>query len=107
MRFIYFLQADGAAAPATGGNWSFLIMMVAIFAVMWFLMIRPQQKKQKEMQNMRSNLKKGDKVVTIGGVYGIIYDVKDNCFIVEIDNNVKIKVDKSSVNKDMSDVPAK
>lgn len=106
MRFFYLLQAD-SAAPAAGGNWSFLIMMVAIFAVMWFLMIRPQQKKQKEMQNMRNNLKKGDKVITLGGIYGIVYDVKETYFIIEIDNNVKIKVDKSSINKDMTDVPAK
>ncbi|MBQ4022164.1 MAG: preprotein translocase subunit YajC, partial [Bacteroidales bacterium] len=65
--------------------------------------IRPQQKKQKEIEKFRQGLKKGDKVVTIGGIYGTVVEVKDNTLFLEIDQNVKIKVDKASVVKDFSD----
>ena len=62
-----FLQAGG------GGDYSFLIMMVAIFAIMYFFMIRPQNKKQKEIANFRKNLEVGQEVITAGGIYGKIY----------------------------------
>lgn len=81
----------------------FLLMIVLIFVVMWLFMIRPQQKKQKEVEKFRQGLKKGDKVVTIGGIYGTVVEVKDNTLFLEIDQNVKIKVDKASVVKDFSD----
>lgn len=92
---------------AAGGNWSFLIMMFLIFVVMWFFMIRPQQKKQKELNQFRNSLQKGDKIVTIGGIYGVVCEVKDAYVLVEVDNNVKLRVDKSAIVKDMSDIPAK
>lgn len=91
------------AQQAQGSNWSFLIMIVLIFLVMWLFMIRPQQKKQKELDKFRNELKKGDKVVTIGGIYGTVTEVKDKVVFIEIDNNVKIKVDKASLVKDFSD----
>lgn len=103
MNFLVFLQAEGA--QATGGNWSFLVVMLLIFVVMWFFMIRPQQKKQKEIVQFRNSIQKGDRVVTIGGIYGTVVEVKDNVLFLEIDHNVKIKVDKSSVVKDTSDIP--
>lgn len=81
----------------------FLLMIVLIFVVMWLFMIRPQQKKQKEIEQFRQGLKKGDKVVTIGGIYGTVVEVKDKTLILEIDQNVKIKVDKSSVVNDFTD----
>lgn len=93
--------------PAAGSNWSFLIMMLLIFVVMWFFMIRPQQKKQKELAQFRNALKKGDKVVTIGGIYGVVAEVKEQYVIVEVDNNVKLRVDKSAIVKDITDVPAR
>ena len=102
MNLLVFLQA---AQPAAGGNWSFLLIMVLIFVVMWFFMIRPQQKKQKEIAQFRNSIQKGDKVITIGGIYGTVVEVKDNVLFLEIDHNVKIKVDKSSVVKDTSDIP--
>lgn len=98
------LQQQPAAA---GGNWSFLIMMLLIFVVMWFFMIRPQQKKQKELAQFRNSLKKGDKVVTIGGIYGVVAEVKEQYVIVEVDSNVKLRVDKSAIVKDITDVPAR
>jgi preprotein translocase subunit YajC len=102
MNFMVFLQqsAEGGAA-----NWSFLVMMGLIFVVMYFFMIRPQQKKQKELANFRNSLSKGDKVVTIGGIYGTISEVREKDVILEIDNGVKIRVDKSAVIKDIADLP--
>ena len=71
-----FLQAQaGGQAQQGGGGFTFIIMMVAIFAIMYFLMIRPQQKKQKELQAFRNSLKKGDKVVTAGGIFGTVDEI--------------------------------
>ncbi len=79
------------------------VMMIAIIVVMWFFMIRPQRKQQKELQKFRDGLKKGDKIVTIGGIYGTVQEVKEKTLLIEIDNSVKIKVDKNSVVKDFSE----
>ena len=101
-----FLTITLQAQPAQqgGGGLSLIIMMVAIFAIMYFLMIRPQQKKQKELQRFRNELQKGDKVVTIGGIYGTIDEINGNYVMMRIDTNVRIKVAKSSIVKDFSDV---
>ena len=101
-----FLQ-EPAAQPAAGGNMSFLIMMLLIFVVMYFFMIRPQQKKQKEIAKFRNELKKGDKIVTIGGIYGTVDEIREKYVIIVVDGDVKLRVDKSAIVKDMSDVPAK
>ena len=95
---LIFLQAATAANGASqqGGGWSFWIMMIAIFVVMYFFMIRPQQKKQKELQKQRDALKKGDKVITAGGIYGNIKEVQESTFLIEISKDVTIKVDKGS-----------
>ena len=93
-----------AAQAQGGGQWSFLIMMLLIFVVMYFFMIRPQQKRQKELNKFRESLKRGDKVITLGGIYGTVTEVKETTLLVEIDSNVKIKVDKSSVVKDVTDI---
>jgi len=95
-----FLQAQGGAQ---GGGLTMLLMLALIFVVMWLFMIRPQQKRQKELNNFRNNLSKGDKVVTVGGIYGTIVEVNDNKVLLEIDKDVKIKVDKASLVKDFSD----
>ena len=105
MNTFFVLQA--AAGQQAGSKWSFLLMMVAIFGVMYFFMIRPQQKKQKEIEKFRNSLKKGDKVVTIGGIYGTVAEIKEKYVLVEVDANVKLRIDKSAIVKDMSDVPAK
>ena len=94
------------APAAGGGSASFLIMMVLIFAVMYFFMIRPQQKRQKELVKFRSALEKGHKIVTAGGIYGTIREVKEQYVLVEVDNNVTIRVDKNMVMKDPSDLAA-
>ena len=70
-------------------------------------MIRPQMKKQKELTNYRNAIARGDKVITTGGIYGKVVDVTDNVVTVEIANDVKIRVDKSAILKDPSDVQAR
>jgi len=92
------LQAAGAA-PQSGGA-SMWIMLILLFLVMWLFMIRPQRKQQKELQKFREGLKKGDKIVTAGGIYGTVVEVKEKSLLIEIDSNVKIRVDKNSVVKD-------
>ena len=72
-------------------------MMVLIFVVFYFFMIRPQSKRQKEIKKQREAMKPGDSVVTSGGVYGKVKDIKETTVIVEIADNVRIKVDKNSV----------
>ncbi|MEE0921649.1 MAG: preprotein translocase subunit YajC [Paludibacteraceae bacterium] len=72
-------------------------MMILIFVVFYFFMIRPQQKKQKELQKQREALKKGDKVITAGGIYGIIKEVQDTTFLIEVSKDTTLKVDKGSV----------
>lgn len=84
-------------AAQSDGGWSFIIMMVVIFAIMWFFMIRPQKKQQKEIQNFRRALKAGDEVITAGGIYGKIKKVNDNDIELEVSPNVKIRVAMSSV----------
>ena len=85
------------------GGYGTIIMIVLIFAVMWFFMIRPQRKQQKELQNFRDSLAKGDKVVTIGGIYGTVAEVKEDSVLIEVDNGVKIRVNKQALVKDFSD----
>jgi preprotein translocase subunit YajC len=88
-----------AAAPAAGGasSYSGILMMVLIFVVFYFFMIRPQSKKQKEIKKQREAMQVGDKVVTSGGIYGKVKELKDTTIIIEIAENVRIKVDKNSV----------
>lgn len=95
--------AAGAGNPA-GSSWTMWIMLILIFVVMWLFMIRPQRKQQKELQKFRDGLQKGDKIVTIGGIYGTVAEVKEKTLLIEVDSNVKIKVDKNSVVKDFSAV---
>jgi len=103
--FKLLLQAE--PAQGMGGSWSFILMMGAIFVVMYFFMIRPQQKRQKELRAFQSALQKGTKVVISGGIYGKIVEVNETSAFVEVDNNVKLKVDKGSIVRDPSDVPAR
>ncbi|MBQ4280083.1 MAG: preprotein translocase subunit YajC [Rikenellaceae bacterium] len=100
------LQGGGASAGA-GGSMQFLIMMVLIFGVMYFFMIRPQQKRQKELVKFRNALEKGQKVVTAGGIYGTIKEVKEGYVLLEVDNNVNIRIDKAMIMRDPSDNVAK
>ena len=86
-----------------GSPWTMWIMLALIFGVMYFFMIRPQKKQQKELQKFRDSLQKGDKVVTIGGIYGTVVEVKDATVLVEVDNGVKVRFSKQALIKDFSD----
>lgn len=91
---------------AAGGSWSGMIMIIAMIAIFYFFMIRPQQKKQKEIRKAREAMQSGDKVVTAGGIYGRIKEVKETTFIVEIASGVTIKIDKGSVYPTVEDAVA-
>ena len=84
---------------AGNSGMSMLLMMVFILAIMWIFMIRPQQKKQKEIQNFRNAITVGTNVVTAGGIYGVVkqIDEVDNALMIEVANGVRIKVDRNSV----------
>lgn len=92
------------AAGAQGGGMGMLIMMIAIFVIMWLFMIRPQQKKQKEIRKFQNSLTEGTKVVTGGGVYGTAkrVDLTTNTVEVEIARGVVVVVDKNYVFADLS-----
>jgi preprotein translocase subunit YajC len=79
----------------------FLLLIIVVF---YFFMIRPQMKKQKDLKSYRENLNKGDKVVTTGGIYGKLLDIKDQTVTVEIADNVRIKIDKNAILKDNTDL---
>lgn len=100
-------QIISAAQAAQGGGMSMIIMMVAIFAIMWLFMIRPQQKKQKEIRNFQNQLTEGTQVVTGGGIYGTVksIDLAKNTVDVKIARDVVITVDKSYVFKDVANTP--
>lgn len=93
-----------AQAQSQGGGMSFLVLMIAIFAIMWLFMIRPQQKKQKEIRNFQNTLQEGAKVVTGGGIYGEVkkIDLEKNIVDVEIAKGVVIRVDKGYVFADIT-----
>ena len=98
MNSALLLQAAGGA----GGNFGFIFIMIAIFVVMWFFMIRPQQKKQKEVQKFQNAIQIGAQVVTGDGIYGTVknIDLAANVVEVEIAKGVTIRVDKGSVFRD-------
>ena len=89
-------QQGGSALPT-------ILMFGAIILVMWLFMIRPQRKQQKELQEFRNALKKGDKVVTVGGIYGEILEVNEKTALIRVDGDVKLRVDKQGLVKDYSD----
>ena len=97
------LQAQAPAAPAGGSSWSMWVMLALIFVVMWLFMIRPQRKEQKKLEEFRKSLKKGDKVVTAGGIYGVVDEIKEKSVLIKVDGEVKLRVDKNSLVKDFSD----
>ena len=100
---ISLLQAAAGAAPQAGmANWSFWVMIVAMIAIMYFFMWRPESKRRKEMQKFRDGLKKGDKIVTAGGIYGVVKEIKETTILIEVDGNVTLRVDKNMVVADAS-----
>lgn len=89
--------ADVAAQQAPAGSGSFWIMIIAMIAVMYFFMWRPESKRRKQMENFRKGLKKGDKVITAGGIYGTVKEVHETSLLIEVDSNVTLRIDKNMV----------
>ena len=85
------------AQAQQGSGWTSIIMMAAVVLIFWLFMIRPQQKRQKEVQQKRDALTTGDRIVTSGGLFGVIRDIKEKEFVVEIADGVRVRVDKGSV----------
>lgn len=102
----YLLMAQPAQGGAQPNPLLSFLPFILIIVVFYFFMIRPQMKRQKEVAAFRNSLQKGDKVVTTGGIYGKILEIKDNYILLQIDDNVKIRVDKNAIVKDSSDVQA-
>lgn len=86
-----------AAGNSTGQMLSTLVTFGLVFVIFYFLIIRPQNKKQKEAQKMIAGVKKGDKVVTIGGVHGIVHAVKDSTVVIKVDDDARIEFSKSAI----------
>ena len=95
------------AAAQQGGIISMVLPIALIFVIFYVFIIRPQNKKQKETQKMIDALKKGDKVVTIGGIHGVISSVKDQTVIVKVDDDAKIEFTRSAIASVIVDKPAK
>jgi preprotein translocase subunit YajC len=89
-------------APAGGGAMQQLIMILMIVVIFYFFMMRPQMKKAKEERAFKDRVNKGDKIVTIGGVHGKVVEVNDTTFMIEIADNVRVKVEKSAVSAEAS-----
>ena len=89
--------ADAPAQQAPAAGASFWIMIIAMIAVMYFFMWRPETKRRKQMENFRKGMKKGDKIITAGGIYGAIKEVHDTYLLIEVDSNVTLRIDKNMV----------
>ena len=109
MKYLFLILMGGGAAPVADPGapqpsaLPTILMFGAIILVMWLFMIRPQRKQQKELQSFRDGLKKGDKVVTVGGIYGEIVEVNERTALIRVDGDVKLRVDKQGLVKDYSE----
>ncbi|MCW8823821.1 MAG: preprotein translocase subunit YajC [Ignavibacteriaceae bacterium] len=95
MELLFAMAPQGGEGG--GSLISTLIMFGAIFLIFYFMIIRPQQKRAKEKANLLSNLEKGDKVVTNGGIYGVISGLEEKTALLQVSDNVKIKIDRSAI----------
>ncbi len=97
MMFLFLAQAHPAAPSSPGGGIGFFIPFIFIFVIMYFVLFRPQKKRQQEQQRLIASLKTGDRVVTNAGIHGLIANVKEATVIVKVADNVKIEMEKSAV----------
>ena len=95
MNLIVFGQGGGG--PGAPMDFSFILIMMAMFAVFYFIWIRPQRKKQQELKTMIEALKKGDRVMTNGGIFGTVQGIKDTIVVLKIAEEVKIEIVKSAI----------
>ena len=92
-----FTMLQAAAQQPQGAGWSFWIMIAAMILIMWLFMWRPESKRRKQMQEFLANLKKGDKVITAGGIHAVVKEVKETTLLIEVDSNVTLRVEKNMV----------
>lgn len=97
MNFLLAMTPPPDGQGGGGGMISTLIMFGAIFAIFYFMIIRPQQKRQKEHQKMLDSLQKGDKVIMTGGIHGTVAGIEDKTVLIDVGNNVKIKFERSAI----------
>jgi preprotein translocase subunit YajC len=97
------VAGDAATGSLASSIWPMLIFIVVLFGLMYFVLIRPQRRRQTEHQNMLTELRKGTKVITAGGIYGQIESVSDDSFVLRIDSGATIRIAKSSVVTRQSD----
>jgi len=88
------LPAEGAEG---GFDWTIILFLIAIFALMYFVLIRPQRKRQKEHEHLVSELRRGDKVITAGGIYGVIESTSEDSVVIKVESGMMIRVARSSV----------
>ncbi|WP_462353474.1 preprotein translocase subunit YajC [Alistipes timonensis] len=102
---INFLQAAPIEPqPGFMQQYSFIIMIGLMVLVLWLFMWRPESKRRKQMQEFRNSLKKGDKIITAGGIYGVVKEIKESTLLIEVDGNVTLRIDKNMVVADNSDL---
>lgn len=106
MSIITFLQDAAPSASNTAGMLSTIVPFALIIVIFYFFLIRPQNKKQKETEKMIAALKKGDKVVTIGGIHGVVSSTKEKTIIVKVDDNCKIEFSRSAISGVENEKPA-
>ena len=97
-----FTMLQAAAQQPQGASWSFWIMIAAMILIMWLFMWRPESKRRKQMQEFLANLKKGDKVITAGGIHAVVKEVKETTLLIEVDSNVTLRIEKNMVVADPS-----
>ena len=103
MENIVSIIAQEATPQAQGGGYQMLIFIVLMFGAMYFLMIAPQRKRQKQHQQMIKELKSGDRVITIGGIIGTITNVKEKTFVLKLCDNTKVEFLKSAISEKMAE----
>jgi preprotein translocase subunit YajC len=106
MNFLSLILMAPQGGQQGGSPLGSLIPLLLVIVIFYFFMIRPQMKKQKEVKQFRESIKAGDKVLTVGGIYGRVSEVKDQTVLLEIADGVRIKVDKAGLVKDTTDVAA-
>lgn len=106
MSIISLFLTGADAGAGLGGGLGMLIPLILMFLIMYFLMIRPQNKKQKETEAMIAALKKGDKVITIGGIHGVVSQTKENTIVLKVDDGTKIEFNRTAISTVVVDKPA-
>ena len=104
MNFMPLLQGTAQGGIASFG---FLVPMLLVFVIFYFLLIRPQKKEQQKTERMISQLQKGDKIITIGGIHGVVSSTKEKTIIIKVDDNCKIEINRSAVGAVLKDEPPK